>query len=102
MNLNARGFIELTSLTLPLQEYTGVYWTFFQLDLFYKSLCNVYLLYTLPRASGRPGLVCMGGRDGGGYQGEWEHAIALVMACRYLPIQLLASPGERAGTSLVN
>ncbi len=46
----------------------------------------------------RPGLVCMGGREVGGYLGEWEHALALVMACRYLPIQLLASPGERAGT----
>ena len=40
----------------------------------------------------------MGGREGVGYLGEWEHALALVMACRYLPIQLLASPGERAGT----
>ena len=29
--------------------------------------------------------------------GEREHATALYMACRHLPQQLLASPGERAG-----
>ena len=29
--------------------------------------------------------------------GEKEHAIALYMACRHLPAQLLCSPGERAG-----
>ncbi len=29
--------------------------------------------------------------------GEREHAIALYMACRHLPSQLLSSPGERAG-----
>jgi len=29
--------------------------------------------------------------------GEREHAIALYMACRYLPSQLLCSPGEKAG-----
>ena len=29
--------------------------------------------------------------------GEKEHAIALYMACRHLPSQLLCSPGERAG-----
>ena len=29
--------------------------------------------------------------------GEREHAIALYMACKYLPPQLLASPGERKG-----
>ena len=29
--------------------------------------------------------------------GEREHAIALYMACRHLPSQLLCSPGERAG-----
>ncbi|XP_023330383.1 sterol regulatory element-binding protein 2 [Eurytemora carolleeae] len=55
------------------------------------------LEYTGLRFAVRPGLVCMGGREVGGYLGEWEHALALVMACRYLPIQLLASPGERAG-----
>ena len=29
--------------------------------------------------------------------GEREHAIALLMACRHLPSQMLCSPGERAG-----
>ena len=29
--------------------------------------------------------------------GEREHATALYMACRHLPPQLLASPGEREG-----
>lgn len=29
--------------------------------------------------------------------GEREHAIALYMACRHLPSQLLCSPGEKAG-----
>ena len=29
--------------------------------------------------------------------GEREHALALYMACKYLPPQLLASPGERKG-----
>ena len=29
--------------------------------------------------------------------GEREHATALIMACRHLPSQLLATPGERAG-----
>ena len=28
--------------------------------------------------------------------GEREHAIALLMACRHLPSQMLCSPGEKA------
>ncbi len=55
------------------------------------------------RAPARPGLVCRGaGRYGGGaaYMGEWEHALALILACRHLPLQLLASPGEKAGQQL--
>jgi len=31
------------------------------------------------------------------YSGEREQAVALMMACRHLPPQLLSSPGERAG-----
>ena len=31
------------------------------------------------------------------FTGEREHATALYMACRHLPPQLLASPGERDG-----
>ena len=31
------------------------------------------------------------------YTGEREHATALYMACRHLPPQLLATPGEREG-----
>jgi len=41
------------------------------------------------------GLMC--GKEREVYNGEREHAIALVMACRHLPTQLLASPGERSG-----
>jgi hypothetical protein len=41
--------------------------------------------------------VCRAGREGAGYLGEWEHALALILACRHLPLQLLASPGEKAG-----
>jgi sterol regulatory element-binding transcription factor 1 len=52
------------------------------------------------RAPARPGLVCRAGRDGGVYMGEWEHALALSLACRHLPLQLLASPGEKAGQQL--
>ena len=50
------------------------------------------------RAPNRPGLVCRAGRDGAtAYLGEWEHGLALMLASRHLPLQLLASPGERAG-----
>jgi len=45
--------------------------------------------------AGRRGLVC--GKERDVYSGEREHAIALVMACRHLPTQLLTSPGERSG-----
>ena len=40
-------------------------------------------------------VVC--GRDRETYSGEREHAVALIMSCRHLPHQLLASPGEVAG-----
>jgi hypothetical protein len=51
------------------------------------------------RAPYRPGLVCRAGRggEGAGYLGEWEHALALILASRHLPLQLLAAPEERAG-----
>merc|ERR1711963_1060114 len=44
---------------------------------------------------GGPGLVC--GKERALYSGEREHAEALVLACKHLPTELLASPGERAG-----
>jgi len=48
------------------------------------------------RAShGGPGLVC--GKERSLYSGEREHAEALVLACKHLPTELLATPGERAG-----
>jgi len=48
------------------------------------------------RAShGGPGLVC--GKERALYSGEREHAEALVLACKHLPTELLATPGERAG-----
>lgn len=49
----------------------------------------------IQRSSGR-GLIC-GKDDRLVVTGEREHATALYMACRHLPPQLLASPGERAG-----
>ena len=45
-------------------------------------------------------LVCRGGGEREVYSGEREHAMALMMACRHLPAQLLASPAERAGQSV--
>ena len=39
----------------------------------------------------------MCGKEREVYSGEREQAMALVMACRHLPTQLLASPGERSG-----
>ena len=42
-------------------------------------------------------LVCRAGREREVYSGEREHALALMMASRHLPTQLLASPAERAG-----
>eukprot|EP00092_Neocalanus_flemingeri_P001165 GFUD01001241.1.p1 GENE.GFUD01001241.1~~GFUD01001241.1.p1 ORF type:complete len:1098 (+),score=305.94 GFUD01001241.1:251-3544(+) len=45
--------------------------------------------------TGKRGLMC--GKEREIYSGEREQAIALVMACRHLPTQLLASPGERSG-----
>ena len=47
-------------------------------------------------------LVCRAGgeRERELYSGEREHALALIMACRHLPAQLLASPAERAGQSV--
>jgi len=48
------------------------------------------------RASpGGAGLVC--GKERALYSGEREHAEALVLACKHLPTELLATPGERAG-----
>lgn len=43
------------------------------------------------------GLFCGGKDDRMVLTGEREHAIALLMACRHLPSQMLCSPGERAG-----
>ena len=58
------------------------------------------------KQSVRPGLslVCRGGRGGGqrDYSGQREHALALMMACRHLPPQLLSSPAERAGGHLTS
>jgi len=41
------------------------------------------------------GIMC--GKEREVYSGEREQAMALLMACRHLPSQLLASPGERSG-----
>jgi len=42
-------------------------------------------------------LVCRAGREREVVSGEREHALALMLASRHLPAQLLASPAERAG-----
>ena len=59
-----------------------------------------YNILSLTRNASRPGLVCIGGKEEGDYRGEREHALAVMLACRHLPSQLLASPGERTGTPL--
>ena len=41
-------------------------------------------------------LVCRG-QEREIYSGEREQAVAMMMACRHLPPQLLSSPAERAG-----
>ena len=41
------------------------------------------------------GLVC--GKERDAFGGEREQAMAMVMACRHLPTQMMASPGERSG-----
>nr|APH81347.1 SREBP [Paracyclopina nana] len=51
---------------------------------------------SLIQKSSSRGLIC-GKDDKMVMSGEREHAIALYMACRYLPSQLLCSPGEKAG-----
>jgi len=50
----------------------------------------------IQRSSAR-GLICVKDDKKLVVAGEREHAIALYMACKYLPPQLLASPGERKG-----
>jgi len=53
---------------------------------------------TTTKLAGRQSVVCIGGRgEETGYLAEWEHAISQLLACQYLPIQLLATPGERIG-----
>jgi len=49
---------------------------------------------TVARTNKR-GIMC--GKEREVYSGEREQAMALLMACRHLPSQLLASPGERSG-----
>jgi len=54
----------------------------------------------LDRSYSRPiqtatSIVC--GKERRLYGGEREHAEALVLACKHLPLGMLASPGERAG-----
>ncbi|XP_042893981.1 sterol regulatory element-binding protein 1-like isoform X2 [Penaeus japonicus] len=45
----------------------------------------------------KPSVICGKEKKLGKIAGEREHATALMLACRHLPSQLLASPGERAG-----
>ena len=45
----------------------------------------------------RTSLICGKDRSQEQASGEREHAAALCLACRHLPVLLLASPGERAG-----
>jgi len=52
---------------------------------------------SLIQKSSARGLICVKDDKKLVVAGEREHAIALYMACKYLPPQLLASPGERKG-----
>lgn len=51
---------------------------------------------SLHHRNSRSSIIC--GKDRSQENGnEREHAAALCLACRHLPVLLLASPGERAG-----
>jgi len=52
---------------------------------------------SLIQKSSARGLICVKDDKKLVVAGEREHALALYMACKYLPPQLLASPGERKG-----
>ncbi|KAK3872583.1 hypothetical protein Pcinc_022342 [Petrolisthes cinctipes] len=52
---------------------------------------------SLRHRSSRPSVICGKDKRMAHFSGDREHAAALMLACRHLPSQLLASPGERAG-----
>lgn len=52
---------------------------------------------SLHHRNSRSSIICGKDRSHENGNGEREHAAALCLACRHLPVLLLASPGERAG-----
>ncbi|KAJ8682097.1 hypothetical protein QAD02_017889 [Eretmocerus hayati] len=52
---------------------------------------------SLHHRNSRSSIICGKDRSHDQGNGEREHAAALCLACRHLPVLLLASPGERAG-----
>jgi sterol regulatory element-binding transcription factor 1 len=58
---------------------------------------QILLERSLHHRNSRSSIICGKDRSHDQANGEREHAAALCLACRYLPVLLLASPGERAG-----
>ena len=58
---------------------------------------QILLDRSLHHRNSRSSLICGKDRSHDQGSGEREHAAALCLACRHLPILLLASAGERAG-----
>ncbi|KAL6256820.1 hypothetical protein P5V15_011759 [Pogonomyrmex californicus] len=58
---------------------------------------QILLDRSLHHRNSRSSIICGKDRSQEQNNGEREHAVALCLACRHLPILLLASPGERAG-----
>ena len=58
---------------------------------------QVLLDRSLHHRNSRSSIICGKDRSQEQGSGEREHAAALCLACRHLPVLLLASPGERAG-----
>ncbi|XP_058798144.1 sterol regulatory element-binding protein 1 isoform X2 [Phymastichus coffea] len=58
---------------------------------------QILLDRSLHHRNSRSSIICGKDRSHDQGSGEREHAAALCLACRHLPVLLLASPGERAG-----
>ncbi|XP_014210425.1 sterol regulatory element-binding protein 2 [Copidosoma floridanum] len=58
---------------------------------------QILLDRSLHHRNSRSSVICGKDRSNEHGGGEREHAAALCLACRHLPVLLLASPGERAG-----
>lgn len=58
---------------------------------------QILLDRSLHHRNSRSSIICGKDRSQEQNNGEREHAVALYLACRHLPMLLLTSPGERAG-----